>query len=188
MWIVASSQSTSVPFIQIFLVGVMGTVDSFGGCDPIRCCDPGFMWTSYYHLIRDGGRATRSGRGLDGGVLAGEGGEPGADRLGLARVAVVACGQVERHRRLHTPRLVRVPEVVEQEGDRQHGRERVGAARAGYVLRAAAHVLEHAGYRPAHVQITARGQPDPAGDRGAEVGEDVAEQVVTDDHVDPGRL
>ena len=42
--------------------GVMGTVDSFGGRDPIRCCDPGFMWTSYYHLIRGGGRATRSGR------------------------------------------------------------------------------------------------------------------------------
>src|SRR4029079_7341266 len=50
------------------------------------------------------------------------------------------------------------------------------------------HGLEHAGVAPAHVQVAAGGQPDAAGHGRGQVGQDVAEQVVGDDHVEPGRV
>jgi len=41
------------------------------------------------------------------------------------------------------------------------------------------------GVVPLRVDVAARGQPDAAGDRGPQVGQDVAEQVVGDDDVEP---
>jgi hypothetical protein len=45
------------------------------------------------------------------------------------------------------------------------------------------HRLEHARVGARHVEVAAGGQADAAGHRGRHVGEDVAEQVVGDDHV-----
>ena len=78
-----------------------------------------------------------------------------------------------------------VAQVVQQQRHRQHRRRRVRDALAGDVRRAAVHRLEHARVAPAHVEVAAGRQADAAGDRGGEVGEDVAEQVVGDDHVEP---
>ena len=41
------------------------------------------------------------------------------------------------------------------------------------------------GLVPVGVDVAAGGQPDAAAHRGGEVGDDVAEQVVGDDHVEP---
>jgi len=40
------------------------------------------------------------------------------------------------------------------------------------------HRLEHAGVGPGHVEVARCGEPDAAGNRGRQVREDVAEQVV----------
>ena len=54
---------------------------------------------------------------------------------------------------------------------------------AGDVGRRAVHRLEQARAGAGRVEVGRRGPADPAGDRAAEVGEDVAEEVVGDDHV-----
>ncbi len=56
-------------------------------------------------------------------------------------------------------------------------------AGAGDVGRRAVHRLEQRRPGAGRVQVGRGGAADPAGDRAAEVGEDVAEQVVGDDHV-----
>src|SRR6266496_2253418 len=101
MWMVASSQSTSRPFIQIFFVGVMGTAASLVRLLPSiaphreRGCGP------------DGGAL--SGHAPSGpgrlGALAGEGRQPVADLLRAAGLGGVAGGQVEGDRGLHPPGL-----------------------------------------------------------------------------------
>ena len=47
---------------------------------------------------------------------------------------------------------------------------------------------EHARMLAAHVQVAAGRKPDPSRDGGAEIGQDVAEQIVGDDHVESGRV
>ena len=93
------------------------------------------------------------------------------------------AGEVRRDRGLDAGRRVRLAEVLEQHRHRQHRRRRVGLALAGDVGRRAVHRLEHRRVGAAHVEVAARGEADAAGDRGRQVGDDVAEQVVGDDHV-----
>ena len=78
---------------------------------------------------------------------------------------------------------IALAEVVEHEGRRQDGSDGVGLALPGDVGRRAVDGLEHGGAGAGGVQVGARGEPDPPGYRAAEVGEDVAEEVVGDDHV-----
>ena len=59
----------------------------------------------------------------------------------------------------------------------------VGLVLPGDVGGGAVDRLEHGGPGAGGVQVAARGEPDPPGYRAAEVGEDVAEEVVGDDHV-----
>src|SRR5690606_8047215 len=59
----------------------------------------------------------------------------------------------------------------------------VGLGRGGGGGRRAVHGLDHRGPGALGVEVAGRGQADAPGDRAAEVGEDVAEQVVGDDHV-----
>ena len=85
--------------------------------------------------------------------------DPGG-RLGLAE-------ELEHHRR---------------RDDRGPGIGRAGARDVG---RRAVDRLEQRRARPGRVEVRRGGPPDPAGDGAAEVGEDVAEEVVGDDHVVP---
>ena len=78
---------------------------------------------------------------------------------------------------------VALAEVVEHEGRRQDGGDRVGLVLPGDVGRRAVDGLEHRRAGAGGVQVAARGEPDPPGYRAAEVGEDVAEEVVGDDDV-----
>ena len=64
---------------------------------------------------------------------------------------------------------------------------RIGDAAAGDVGRRAVHRLEHRRKRPRRIEVRARREPEAAGDRGAEVGQDVAEQVRGDDDVEVSR-
>jgi hypothetical protein len=47
------------------------------------------------------------------------------------------------------------------------------------------HRLEHAGVAAGHIEVSAGGKADPTSDSRREVGEDVTEQIVSDDHVEP---
>ena len=70
----------------------------------------------------------------------------------------------------------------------QDRRRRVGLLLAGDVGRRAVHRLEHARRGAVGVDVAAGRQADAAGDGGGEVGDDVAEQVVGDDHVEARRV
>ena len=83
----------------------------------------------------------------------------------------------------HTGGGVALAEVVEHEGRREDGGDGVGLVLPGDVGRRAVDRLEHGRTGAGGVQVGARGEPDPPGYRAAEVGEDVAEEVVGDDHV-----
>jgi len=63
------------------------------------------------------------------------------------------------------------------------GRERVDDVQAGVFRRAAAHRFEHA--RAFGVDVAAGGNTQTALNHRRQVGDDVAEQVVGDDHVEP---
>ena len=78
-----------------------------------------------------------------------------------------------------------LPELVEQQRDREDRAGGVGGAAAGDVGRRAVDRLEDA---RAAVGERGRGrEPDAAADGGGEVGEDVAEEVLGHDHVVGGR-
>src|SRR5690606_28378161 len=79
-------------------------------------------------------------------------------------------------------------EVVEQQRNRQDGGGRVGLGLPGDVGRAAVHRLEHARVGAGGVDVAAGRQADAAAHRGGQVGDDVAEQVVGDDHVEAARV
>src|SRR5262245_63906544 len=78
--------------------------------------------------------------------------------------------------------------MLEQHGGGQDRGGGVRLALAGDVGGRTVHRLEHARRRAVGVDVAAGGQPDAAGDRGGEVGDDVAEQVVGDDDVEPARV
>ena len=106
-----------------------------------------------------------------------------------------ACGgrrrRARRGRRRRRPRprggLVEA-EVLEQQR-RPTGSPRSGRPCPGRRCRAPSRAPARtcSGAVPVRVDVAARGQPDAAGDGGGEVGEDVAEQVVGDDHVEARR-
>ena len=76
---------------------------------------------------------------------------------------------------------VGLTEVVEHECPRQYGSGGVGLARSRDVGGRAVDRLEHRD--PSGVQVGRAGEADAAAHRTTEVGEDVAEEVVGDDHV-----
>ena len=74
---------------------------------------------------------------------------------------------------------------------KRHGHDRrggIGDALARDVGRAAMHGFEHRRIRPRRIDIAAGRQPDAAGHRGGEIGDDVAEQIVGHDDVEPARI
>ena len=77
-------------------------------------------------------------------------------------------------------------ELAQHHGAGQDHGDRVRLAGAGDVGRRAVDRLEDA--RAAVAERGGRREPDAARDRGGEVGEDVAEEVLGDDHVVRGRL
>ena len=67
------------------------------------------------------------------------------------------------------------------------GGQRVGDALARDVVGRAVHRLEQRRAGARRVQVRRRGEADAAGDCTGKVGEDVAEEIVGDDHVVPLR-
>src|ERR1700733_10557910 len=106
---------------------------------------------------------------------------------GAGRPGPLALDQIVGDRLLDPRRLGGQPEVLAEHGGGQDRRRRVGLALARDVRRAPVHRLEHGRRGPLRVDVAARRQADPACHRGAEVSEDVAEQVVGDDNVEPFR-
>src|SRR5690348_13265465 len=104
---------------------------------------------------------------------------------GAAGPGALALDQVLGDRLLDPGGLGGQAQVVAEHGGGQDSRRRVGLALARDVGRAAVDRLEHAGRGALRVDVAAGGQPDPARHGGAQVGEDVAEQVVGDDDVEP---
>ncbi len=96
--------------------------------------------------------------------------------------------QIRLDRRDHLRRRIRLAEVVEQERSAQDGRRGVGELLAGDVRRRTVHGLEHAGEGAVRVDVAGCRQSDAAADRSRQVGEDVAEQVVGDDHIESSRV
>src|SRR5690606_18687773 len=78
---------------------------------------------------------------------------------------------------------VGLAEVVEHHRRREDRGDGVGLLLAGDVGGRAVHRLEHRRAGAGGDQVAGGGEPDPPGYRAAEVGEDVAEEVVGDDHV-----
>ena len=87
-------------------------------------------------------------------------------------------------------RVVRValPEVIEHQRAGPDRGDRIGDALAGDVGRRAVDRLEHRRVRPLRVDVGAGRDAEAARDRRAEVGQDVAEQVRRDDHVERLRV
>src|SRR5215468_10259447 len=106
-------------------------------------------------------------------------------RGGPPRPRALALHQVVGGGLLDPRRLGGEAEVLTQHGRGQDRSGRVRFLLAREVRGAAVHRLEHAGRGPLRVDVPARGEPDAAGHGGAEVGQDVTEQVVGHDHVEP---
>src|SRR5215468_6096187 len=103
-----------------------------------------------------------------GDVVADLRGGPGRPRA-LAFHQIVGGGLLDPHC------LGGEAEVLAQHGRRQDRGGRVRLLLACEVRGAAVHRLEHAGRGPLRVDVPARGEPDAARHRGAEVGQDVTE-------------
>src|SRR5207245_2824772 len=97
--------------------------------------------------------------------------EPVADVGGTQWLSGYPPGQLGRDRLGYSAGLLGVAEVVQQEGDREYGRYRIGDALPGDIRRGAVYRLEHRRVPPLRVDAAARGQPDAASDRGGDVGE-----------------
>ena len=79
-----------------------------------------------------------------------------------------------------------VAEVVEHQGRREDGARRIGLAGAGVLGGRAVDRLEHRGL--ARMEVRRGRYAQAALERGAQVGDDVAEHVVGDDHVEALRV
>src|SRR3954451_21726361 len=156
MWIVASSQLTNSPSIQICFVGVIGMT-----------APRARMW-----LCEVSQTSAVAERGLTR--------DPRRESVtDLARRAydAAALAEVRFNRGLDLARRLLVAEVVEQHGDREHRGGGVGLALAGDVRRAAVHRLEHARCGAVRVDVAAGGKADSTGYGRRQVGEDVTEHV-----------
>ena len=93
------------------------------------------------------------------------------------------------HRRLDDPLLLGIPEVRQQQAHRQQAGEGVGGPLAGDVRRRAVDRLEHRHPpRLEAVDVGAGRHPQPPLERRPQVGDDVAEEVVGDDHPELGGI
>src|SRR5699024_2612599 len=101
-----------------------------------------------------------------------------------------ACsgGEVVLHRSAHRRRRFDVPQAVQLQGDREHGGVGIGELSARVAGGRAGHWLDHHREGAMWVDVAARGEPAAAADCGGEVGDDVAEDVVGEDHVETGRV
>src|SRR5699024_1383178 len=99
-----------------------------------------------------------------------------------------AGGEVVLDRGAHRGGRLEMAQVVQQQRDREHGGGGVGENLPGDVRGRAGHGLEHRGEGAGGVDGAARGEADAPADGGGEVGDDVAEEVVGDDHVEAGRI
>ena len=81
-------------------------------------------------------------------------------------------------------RFLRQAEVVEHQGDGPDRGDRVGDALPGDIRRGTVDRLEHARFPPLGVDVGAGGDAHAAGEGAAEIGEDVAEEVGGDDHIE----
>src|SRR5699024_9482920 len=110
-------------------------------------------------------------------------GAAGGELLGTG-----AGGEVVLHRGAHRRRRLDVAQMVQQQGDREHRGGGIGEVPAGDVRSGAVNRLEHRREGAGGIDVAARGEPDAAADGRGEVGDDVAEEVVRDDHVEAGRV
>src|SRR6266496_5676969 len=177
-WTVAWSQSTYSPSIQILRVASIGISNLLvrSGGSASLLLPPGSRAAAGRRCLR--AHLARYGDGdLVPDLLSGVSRSTGQDRYD---------GLLQRGRRLL------LSQVVEHQPGREHRGDGVGPAGPGDVGGGAVHRLEQRRARPAgatgacgaRVEVGARRRAEPAGDRGAEVGQDVAEQVVGDDHVE----
>src|SRR5262245_6180575 len=116
-----------------------------------------------------------------------------ADLAGRGLAAEVARhGLAFGHQGLDGPhdgvRGLRVAEVLEQHGAGPDLGDRVGDPLPRDVRRRAVHGLEHRRVLLLRVDVAARRDPDRPRDGGAEVGEDVPEEVGRDHYVEPVRV
>ena len=86
---------------------------------------------------------------------------------------------------LDGPRGIGVAEMVDHHGAGPDHGHRVGAGAAGDVRRGPMHRLEHGGEFALRIEVGGGREPHAAGHRGAEVGEDVAEEIAAHHHVEP---
>jgi hypothetical protein len=101
---------------------------------------------------------------------------------GAAQVAGEYSGGGRRlDGRVQPGRLLGQAEVLQHQGGAADGADRVGKPLPGDVRCGAVHGLEHAGETPFGVQVGAGRQAKAAGQRAAEVGQDVRVQVGGDD-------
>ncbi len=103
-------------------------------------------------------------------------------------VAGAPDGQHRADCRVQVGRRSVLAEMGQHQPGRQHRARRVRQALAGDVRRRAVHRLEDRRPGAIRVQVAARRVAKPAGQGRAQVGDDVAEQVVGDDHVEPLRV
>ena len=115
------------------------------------------------------------------------GGNPFADFGGGEPFVPTRC-QIGLDSPVHPGSGIAFAEMGKQQRDRHDRRGRIGDALTGDIRCATVHGLEHRGIGPGGIDISARGQANSAAHRRGQVGDDVAEQVVGDDHVKTPRV
>src|SRR5882724_2574052 len=101
---------------------------------------------------------------------------------------MIPSSQVECDRSLDASSRFPFTEMIKQQSYRQHRRSRIGDALTGNIRGAAMYWFEHAWVTASHIQIAASGKANTPGDGSGQVGQDVAKQVVRDDHIKPSRV
>src|SRR6478672_10180399 len=184
-----SSTGWALWVVLICMEGTLADLSRGGDREP---APPGRLVRGKWYLSGGGPPEERHFHRLTGESARRSAGYSGGDRVadlgGTARGAGGAVGQVGDDRVLDGGGRVGVPEVVKQQ---RRGQDRRGGVRLllpGDVGGRAVHGLEHGGRGAVRVDVPGRREPDAAGDRGGEVGDDVAEEVVGDDHVEARRV
>src|SRR5699024_4369547 len=107
-----------------------------------------------------------------------------ADLGGAAGAAALV--HIGHHGLLDGSGLLGHAQVVQEEGHREDGGRGVCLLLAGVVRGRAVHRFELRGYGAVRVDVDGGRQADAAGDGGRKVGDDVAEEVIGDNHVKSG--
>src|SRR5690606_18164037 len=140
------------------------------------------VWTGWY---RPRGpvvemSADRFGNGLAGLDCAGA-----AAEIAGARAAVREHGLDRRFDRAGGLELA---EMLKHHGAGPDLADRIGDTLPGDVRRGPVHRLEHGWIAAGRIDVAGRRDPDAAGNRRTEIGEDVAEEIRADHHVEPVRM